>query len=303
MVALRLVHRTAYSYRLPVLFNPHRMLLRPRESRDLRLLSMRLEVSPQAQLAWAEDVAGNVVATATFGAAGDRLVIESVAEIELDPVPWPVFDIAASAASWPFRYDDDDWTDLGALAAPQHPDPAGRLRDWARAFVLGERTDTLSLLKDLNAGIASGIAYEAREDEGTQAPLSTLERGRASCRDLAVLFAEAVRALGFGARIVSGYLHDPAGTLRGSADTGATHAWAEVYVPGAGWIAFDPTNGGVGAANLVPVAVGRDIGRVMPVSGSFAGPADALAGMQVDVSLEAGAHPPPAADGAAAALP
>lgn len=291
MVALRLVHRTTYRYRLPVLFNPHRLLLRPRESRDLRLLSMRLEVSPQAQLAWAEDVAGNVVATATFAAPDNSLAIESVAELELDPVPWPVFDIAAAAASWPFRYDDDDWTDLGALAAPQHPDPAGGLRDWARAFVLGERTDTLSLLKDLNAGIASGIAYEAREDEGTQTPLRTLERGRASCRDLAVLFVEAVRTLGFGARIVSGYLYDPSGTLLGSTNTGATHAWAEVYVPGAGWIAFDPTNGSVGAANLVPVAVGRDIDRVMPVTGSFAGPADALAGMQVDVRLEPSVQP------------
>ena len=127
--------------------------------------------------------------------------------------------------------------------------------------------------------------YEVREDEGTQSPDETLERGRGSCRDFAVLFVEAVRSLGFGARIVSGYLHNPEYNLTGSTGAGSTHAWAEVYVPGAGWITFDPTNRSVGSVNLIPVAVAREIRQTIPVSGSFYGPSDAFDGMTVEVSV------------------
>jgi transglutaminase-like putative cysteine protease len=146
-------------------------------------------------------------------------------------------------------------------------------------------TDTLSLLKDLNAGVGSTITYQVREDEGTQTPSETLALGLGSCRDLATLLVEAVRCLGFGARLVSGYLHDPTRTLLGSADTGATHAWAEVFLPGAGWITFDPTNRSVGGANLIPVAVAPDIRQAMPLVGTFAGPADAFLDMSVEVSV------------------
>lgn len=146
-------------------------------------------------------------------------------------------------------------------------------------------TDTLALLKDINACILEWVSYRSREDEGTQSPAQTLDRGWGSCRDLATLFIEAVRTLGFGARIVSGYLHNPDGDLFGAEGAGATHAWAEVYVPGAGWITFDPTNRSVGGVNLIPVAVGRDIRRVMPVAGSFIGASDAFQGMWVEVHV------------------
>jgi transglutaminase-like putative cysteine protease len=151
--------------------------------------------------------------------------------------------------------------------------------------VAGRPTDTLSLLADLNAGVGGAAAYEARESEGAQTPLQTLRLKRASCRDLAVLFVEAVRGLGFAARIVSGYLHDPQRDLMGSADAGSTHAWAEVFVPGAGWIIYDPTNKRTGGFNLIPVAVAQTIARAMPVTGAFTGPADALIDMSVAVSV------------------
>ena len=157
-----------------------------------------------------------------------------------------MFDIAASAISYPFRYSDDEWTDLGALTVAQYSDPLERLRTWAVGFVRSDPTDTLSLLKDLNARIAQRVRYESREVGGTQTPHETLDRGSGSCRDLAVLFVETARKLGFGARLVSGYLHDPDRDLLGSADAGSTHAWAEVFIPGAGWITFDPTNRSVG---------------------------------------------------------
>ncbi len=224
------------------------------------------------------------MATAAFQAMGDTVAIDSVARIELDAVAWPVFDIAASAIVYPFRYSDNDWTDLGALTMLQYPDPDGRLRDWARGFVRGTTTDTLALLKDLGAGVSDAILYQSRDEEGTQSPLATLDRGWGSCRDFAVLFAEAARSLGFGARIVSGYLHAPS---PGAIGDGATHAWAEVFVPGAGWITFDTTNRSVGGANLIPVAVVRDISQAVPVAGSFVGASDALLGMTVEVSVTA----------------
>lgn len=285
MVTLSILHRTTYRYHQPVSLGPHRLMLRPRESRELQLISSNVIVTPIATLSWALDVFGNAVATATFRTMADTLVVDSFAELQLSAAAWPVFDIAASAISYPFRYSDDEWTDLGALTVQQHPDSAGRLRDWTRTFVRSTPTDTLSLLKDLSTGVSGSIRYQSREDEGTQSPTETLDRGWGSCRDFAVLFAEAARSLGFGARIVSGYLHNPDLFSLGSADAGSTHAWAEVYVPGAGWITFDPTNRSVGGFNLIPVAVARDIRQVVPVTGSFVGMTNALQGMFVEVTV------------------
>lgn len=283
MVTLRIHHRTTYRYHQPVRLGPHRLMLRPRESHELHLVSHSVLVTPDATMSCALDVFGNSVATATFREMTDALIVDGVAELQLSAAAWPVFDIAASAISYPFRYSDDEWLDLGALTVQQHADPAGRLRHWTRAFVRSTPTDTLSLLKDLSAGVATWIQYQSRDDEGTQSPTETLDRGWGSCRDFAVLFVEAARSLGFGARIASGYLYDPNELNRGSTDAGSTHAWAEVYVPGAGWISFDPTNRSVGDLNLIPVAVARDIRQVMPVTGSFIGATNALLGMSVEV--------------------
>ena len=283
MIALTIHHLTMYRYRQPVSLGPHRLMLRPRESRDLRLISIAVTMAPTAMLTWAQDVFGNTVATASFQTVSDVLVIDSVAELQLNAVAWPIFTIAPSAISYPFEYAADEWTDLGALAIPQYPDARGRLPAWTRAFVRGTRTDTLSLLKDLSTGVSSSIRYQSREDEGTQSPTETLDRGWGSCRDFALLFVEAARCLGFGARIVSGYLYNPNQALVGSSNAGSTHAWAEVYVPGEGWITFDPTNRSIGGFNLIPVAVARDIRQVMPVAGSFMGTPDVFQGMSVEV--------------------
>jgi transglutaminase-like putative cysteine protease len=283
LISLKIHHKTTYRFHKPVALWPHRLMLRPRESRDLRLISSRIMVTPDALVTWAQDVLGNAVATATFQTTASSLVIDSVTELQLDAAAWPVFNIAGSAISYPFRYSDDEWTDLGALTIQQGPDAAGRLRQWAQGFVRGSTTDTLSLLKDLSAGVSAAVHYQSRDDEGTQSPLETLDRGWGSCRDFAVLFADAARCLGFGARIVSGYLYNPDRQSVGSSDAGSTHAWAEVFVPGAGWITFDPTNRSVGGYNLIPVAVVRDIRQAVPVSGSFVGMTDAFAGMSVEV--------------------
>ena len=287
MIAIRIHHKTTYRFNRPVGMGPHRLMLRPRESRDLRLMSHTLAFTPVAVATWAHDVFGNAVGSATFSTTTNMLVIDSTADILHNAAAWPVFDIAASAINYPFRYSDDEWTDLGPLTILQYQDPAGQLRNWARSFVRGNPTDTLSLLKDLSVGVAERIGYQSREVEGTQPPVQTLARGWGSCRDFAVLFVEATRSLGFGARIVSGYLYNPNQDGVGSEGAGSTHAWAEVFVPGAGWITFDPTNRSVGGINLIPVAVARDIRQVMPVSGSFIGASDAFQGMSVEVSVTA----------------
>ncbi len=269
MIRLTIHHKTTYRFHKAVTFWPHRLMLRPRESRDLRLISSNISITPDARVTWAQDVFGNAVAMASFMGVADRLIIDSVAELELGAVAWPVFEIAAEAASYPFRYSDDDWADLGGLAALQYPDPQQRLFQWARSFVRSNPTDTLALLKDVSAGVSESTQYQSREDEGTQSPVETLDRRFGSCRDFAVLFAEAARTLGFGARIVSGYLYNPDQDRLGSSGAGSTHAWAEIYVPGAGWITFDPTNRSVGSFNLIPVAVVRHIRQAMPVAGKF----------------------------------
>ena len=286
MTFISIRHVTTYRFNEPVTLLPHRLMLRPRESRELRLMSSRITVTPDAVLSWAHDVFGNAVATATFSTMASTLLIESVVELELGTEAWPVFDIAASALSYPFRYDDAVWSDLGSLAVPQFADPTGYLRTWTNGFVRSNPTDTLSLLKDLSAGVSQGIRYQSRETEGTQSPVETLHRGWGSCRDFAVLFADAARMLGFGARIVSGYLYNPDQQKAGSTGGGSTHAWAEVFVPGAGWITFDPTNRSVGGHNLIPVAVVRDIRQAAPVSGSFIGMTGAFSGIWVEVAVE-----------------
>lgn len=258
-------------------------MLRPREGRDVRLLSSRISTAPDAVLSWASDVFGNAVTTATFSLNSSTLVISNVATVELAFAEWPIFDIAASAISYPFLYSDHDWVDLGALAVPQSADVDGTLRNWAQMFVRGSQTDTLALLKDLSAGVSEAARYQSREEEGTQTPLETLSRGWGSCRDLAMLFADAARVLGFGARVVSGYLYNPTRQNAGSGEAGSTHAWAEIFLPGAGWIMFDPTNRTLGGFNLVPIAVARDIRQIAPVSGSYIGSTNAFAGMSVEV--------------------
>lgn len=276
-------HRTSYRYAGSVSLGQHRLLLRPRQSRAVSLLSFSLRLSPDARLDWSDDVHGNSVAVATFADPTDHLLIESVATVELDTGPWPIFAIDPSAMSHPFLYSDQQWYELGGLAAPP-VDPDGSIRRWAQGFVASVPTDTLSLLKDINAGVSAAIAYRARDEEGTQDPASTLRMAEGSCRDLAMLFVAAVRGLGFGARAVSGYLHSPPDAESPTQGAGSTHGWAEVFIPGAGWIAFDPTNGTMGGYNLVPVAVASDIASILPVTGHFSGGGAGTLAVEVDVA-------------------
>jgi transglutaminase-like putative cysteine protease len=286
MKLLTVRHATVYRYAAPVTFGQHRLMLRPRDSHDLRLTGAELALSPPGTVRWMHDVFGNSVALVDFSARAAELSIVSTLTIERYGLARLEFRIAPEAENYPFMHSADDRTDLGRLRERHYPD-RGEVEEWARAFVIETPANTFNLLATMNGAIRGSFDYRTREEEGTQSPVETIEKKSGTCRDYALLFIEAARALGFGARFVSGYLYDPAldggEAMQGA---GATHAWAEVYLPGAGWIEFDPTNGLVAGENLIRVAVTRDPAQAAPIAGSFAGEG-AYLGMDVEVTVRA----------------
>jgi transglutaminase-like putative cysteine protease len=287
---LTVCHSTTYRYSEPVRFGTHRLMLRPRDSHDLRLLGSRLALWPPGNLHWLHDVFGNSVAFVDFAQAADELSIVSTLKLQRFGGDEPMSPIAAAAATYPFVYSADDRIDLGRLLEPHYPDPHGAVADWAHQFVGGRGGETLQVLAAMNGAIKGSFDYVRREDEGTQPPTTTIERQSGSCRDFALLLIEAARCLGLGARFVSGYIYDPA--LEGRREVrggGATHAWADIYLPGAGWIEYDPTNGLIAEENLIRVAVTRDPSQAVPVSGSFIGTPSSEQGMIVTVTVTAAA--------------
>jgi transglutaminase-like putative cysteine protease len=295
MKLLTVRHATTYRYSGPVTFGQHRLMLRPRDSHDLRLVGAELALSPPGNVRWMHDVFGNSVALVDFEAPAAELKVVSTLSIERYALARPDFPISPEAESYPFMHSADDRSDLGRLRERHYPDH-GEVDAWARQFILETPTNTFNLLATMNAAIRGSFTYNAREEEGTQSPLETLEKKSGTCRDYALLFIEAARSLGFGARFVSGYLYDPA--LDGGAavqGAGATHAWADIYLPGAGWVEFDPTNGLIAGENLIRVAVTRDPTQAVPISGSYAGEGASYLGMEVDVSVTAENQPRAAA--------
>lgn len=280
---LTIKHSTRYQYRSEVMLQPHQLIVTPRDSGELTTMRRSLHCVPPAEITWSIDVFGNLIATATFAEPSAELTIVSEAIVDHMAPEWPIYAISPDAHNYPFTYSLDDVIDLGALAQPDWLIPGGQdVGAWARAFVLGLQTDSLSLLQDLNAGVLGDVQYRIRDEEGTQSPARTLDLGSGSCRDIAALFIEAARHLGFGARAVTGYLFNPDQT---DEDAGSTHAWAEVYMPGAGWIVFDPSNQRMGGAQLIPVAYARLNRQIMPVTGSYIGAAADFERMDVAVRV------------------
>jgi transglutaminase-like putative cysteine protease len=288
MKLLTVNHATTYRYAAPVMFGQHRLMLRPRDSHDLRIVEASLTLSPPGRIRWMHDVFHNSVALVDFDEPAAELSIASTLVMERYALARPDFPIDPSAENYPFVYSANDRSDLGRLLERHYPDPRGVVDSWAKRFVFETPTDTYNLLATMNAAIRTDFTYNAREEEGTQSPVETLETKSGTCRDYALLFIEAARALGFGARFVTGYLYDPA--LDGGGDAvqgaGATHAWAEIYLPGAGWVEYDPTNGLIAGENLIRVAVTRDPSQAVPIGGSFYGDA-AFLGMEVVVTVRA----------------
>ena len=267
------------------------MMLRPRDSHDLRLHHAVLEIEPRANVRWLHDVFTNSVAIADFPEPADVLNLRSIIVVDRYPFTELRFPIETFAQSIPFSYPAREVPDLGRTIERHYSDPERKITEWARRFLSQDSgtTDTEKFLLAITTAIRNEFRYEMRFEPGVQTPVETLEKGSGSCRDYAVFMMEAVRSVGMAARFVSGYLYDPAisGKTSDVAGAGATHAWVQVYLPGAGWVEFDPTNGSYGGENLVPIAVAREPDQAMPISGTYKGDPSDFIDMTVEVTVHA----------------
>jgi transglutaminase-like putative cysteine protease len=287
MPLLTIHHKTEYRYARPVAFGEHRIMLRPRDGHDLRLLTGDLRIEPQPmRLRWIHDVFGNSVAIATFDERADTLSFTSTATVEHNPAEEFALTPDDPAYFYPFLYDAEEFPDLLQFITPQYADPDGELSEWARKFLDAEApTPTFNILAGMTHGIRDAFSYRKRHEQGTQHPLDTLQTGSGTCRDFALFMIEALRRLGIAARFVSGYLFVPEDRAHRYAGGGSTHAWVQVYLPSAGWIEFDPTNGIVGTRDLIRVAVAREPRQAIPLHGTYLGSADAFIGMEISINV------------------
>jgi transglutaminase-like putative cysteine protease len=291
MARIRIVHTTEYTYRNPVGLLRHRLMLRPDDSHDLRLQLATLTVEPQPSATyWKHDAFDNSICFLEWPEAlkTTRLSIVSTLDLLHHPEgpPRPVYILDPTAEVFPFSYAPHEIPDLARLAERQLPDPERKVDTWARRIVEGAGTNqTLKVLEAMTLAIKQEFRYGVRFEEGTQTAAQTIEFGSGTCRDLAVLMMEALRSFGLATRFVTGYLYDDtSGTTRGG---GSTHAWCSVYVPGAGWIEYDPTNGLIAGTNLVRVGATRGAEQALPISGGFVGSVGDASGLHVDVSVRA----------------
>jgi transglutaminase-like putative cysteine protease len=291
MRTLEIVHRTRYEYGEPVTLDDYRLMFRPRDSHDLRLLHTGLVIEPAAQVRWIHDPFGNSIAIASF-APEPVQALEFVSTIQLEhfgvlPELPPIEEYARKL---PFSYLAEEAPDLARYVERHYPDPNAMVSTWTRQFLEAEgddATDTYAVLVRMCQSIQSQLSYAMRFEAGTQPPAVTLETGGGTCRDYALLMMEGVRSLGIAARFITGYLYDAAlDNKEGEGPSAAfPHAWMEAYLPGAGWIEFDPTNGIVGSDRLIRIAGARDPDQAMPIKGSFVGAAGVAINAIVDVSV------------------
>ena len=285
MGLLTVRHTTVYRYSEPVRLGEHRMMFRPRESHDLRLIKAQLDISPKpAHLRLLHDVFDNSVSIATFDGSTRELRFESVVALEHFETVLPDYPLEEFAERYPFSYSHEELPNL--TQALVHHYPGEEVKHWVKKFLHPSgRTSTMSLLLGITLAIKQDFVYTRRTEKGVQNPTVTLQTRRGSCRDFAVLMMEAARSLGLAARFVSGYIFVPGADHLATRGGGNTHAWMQVYLPGAGWVDFDPTNSIVGNRNLIRVAVAWDHTHVVPLWGTFIGKASSFLGMDVTVSV------------------
>ena len=283
MSVITVRHSTVYRYGEPVRLGEHRMMFRPRASHDLRLIRTHLAIEPEpVHLRWLHDPFDNSVAVATFEGTTSQLRFESVVTLEHFETSLPDYPLEEYARWYPFRYSDEDFPNLVGPLSRHYP--AESVSKWALQFLdPSDATDTMKVLRTMTHGIRERFAYTRRVEKGVQTPEETLLSQQGSCRDFAVLMMEGARSLGIAARFVSGYIFTPnTSTLVGG---GSTHAWMQAYLPGAGWIDFDPTNSIIGNRNLIRVAVAWAPEQVLPLWGTYEGLPGAFLGMDVDVTV------------------
>ena len=280
MKRIRITHKTDYHYHTPVRFGPHQAMLRPREGHDVHVESSLIEVEPKADVRWLRDIYGNSITVLSFAEPARKLSLFSEVNVDhYDDNPLD-FVIAPSASSYPFQYAPNEQVELIPYRLPSYPYDGPGVQSWlSDLYSPGQVISTFELLSKLNTRIYESFKYARREEAGVQLPCQTITLGTGSCRDYAVLMMEAARHWGFGARFVTGYI------MMGAGQHGATHAWTEIYIPGAGWRGFDPTNNKFAGSEHVSVAVAREHEKASPLSGTWEGPADAFDRMEVSVQV------------------
>lgn len=279
---IRIQHRTTYTYTEPVTFGQHRIMVRPREGHDVHIESSALEITPAHTMRWMRDIHGNSLAKVDFSEPSDKLVFHSEIVLEQYDTNPLDFILEESAVHYPFVYEPDSMVELAPYIAILYPRDVAALREWqAQFWKPGDNTETFGLLQKINRHICETFKYQRRDEPGVQTPAETLSKNSGSCRDFATLLLEACRSWGLAARFASGYVQCEATEAGGA----STHAWTEVYLPGAGWKGFDPTSGQMTGAQYVTVAVSRNPENAAPISGSFQGPANSSLGIAVDVSV------------------
>jgi transglutaminase-like putative cysteine protease len=283
MSILTVHHSSVYCYHEPVGLGEHRMMFRPRESYDLRLIQTKLVITAKpAEVRWLQDPFDNSVAVVTFAGTTSELRFESTVTLEHVETTLPEYPLEEYARRYPFRYSDEDFPNLTGALARRYPGES--VPPWALQFLdPAAGPPTMKMLRAITRGIREQFTYIRRAEKGVQTPDETLRSRRGSCRNFAVLMMEAVRSLGVAARFVSGYIFVPDSS--GFAGGGATHAWLQAYLPGAGWIDFCPTNSIIGNRNLIRVGVAWTHDQVLPLWGAYEGSPGAFLGMEVAVSV------------------
>ncbi|MEP0919458.1 transglutaminase family protein [Leptolyngbya sp. DQ-M1] len=283
-----LEHTTSYRYRNPVTFGEHRAIFLPSIGYSGRILSYAIDSNVPCKTRWMMDTLSNNVALLSFSEPAKELSVTYRVRAEHFGIPTIAdFPLDARAEEIPVQYTPDEWNDLSVFIRPHTEDSEGRLAAWTKQFVAGDQDSTLDVLQRMMDSINTTLSYQSRDAEGTQNPAETLRLQSGTCRDYAWLMIEALRRLGLACRFVSGYIYDSAldGGEVGMTGSGATHAWAQVYLPGAGWRAYDPTNRITAGFDLIRVAIARHPGQVIPLSGSWFGETDDYLGMDVNVSI------------------
>jgi transglutaminase-like putative cysteine protease len=267
---LQIDHVTEYRFPGNVTLLPHRLMLRPRESHSVRILSSLLTITPGHALRWQRDAFDNSVALVSFTELATVLHIGSTVTLQhFDDAPLD-FVVDPDATFFPFAYSAEDVARLAPQRAMSWYGDYAVVEQYLRGLGLMNATgmQTFTVLDTFNRAISRDFRYQAREDQGVQSPGRTLAMRSGSCRDLAALFLDGCRLLGLASRFISGY-HT---SYANDTGPGSTHAWAEVYIPGPGWTGFDPTAGQLAGNDHIAVAVALHPEAVPPVAGSFLGP-------------------------------
>lgn len=278
---LQIDHTNIYRYARPVEWTIHRLMLRPAESHEVRIHSESLVIHPAHDLRWEHDVFYNSVALVNFTEKADEMRITSRYTLEQFNTNPFNFVLEIYTNKLPFAYRGDEADDLAPYLKPGYPNDTPAIREWLRPFLDPDgRGRTLPFLLALNESIPTQFSYGVREEPGIQTPAETLQKRTGTCRDFALLFMEAARHMGLAARYVSGYLCS-SGDEDSAFASNSTHAWTEIYLPGAGWKGFDPTSGILTAGMHVRVAATRNPAQATPILGNYLGDASLFLGMEV----------------------